>query len=203
VLDFWKAESTAPTPQSADPVAHESTRLFCAAVTGAQTTLDPQQMKEWTPNSRYGGRAFGMPTILVGGPETSGRRNGANVVPGSAAQALTGRVRVVAQNALGFASPGDRARYALDVRVAGQYHVFIYGQDLDACMPLSLKLGDTVLSPVRRAADAIRFGTVSLVQGPRELELATAAAGPEARAAAIRQIVLQAVTRPPLEHGQP
>jgi acetyl esterase/lipase len=46
-------------PRSADPVARESTRLFCAAVNGAQTTLDPQQMKAWTPNSRYGGHAFG------------------------------------------------------------------------------------------------------------------------------------------------
>jgi acetyl esterase/lipase len=47
-------------PRSTDPVARESTRLFCAAVNGAQTTLDPQQMKEWTPNSRYGGHAFGV-----------------------------------------------------------------------------------------------------------------------------------------------
>lgn len=47
-------------PQSADPIARESTRLRCAAVTGAQTTLDPKQMKEWTPNSRYGGHAFGF-----------------------------------------------------------------------------------------------------------------------------------------------
>ncbi len=47
-------------PNSADPVARESTRLLCAAVNGAQTTLDPQQMKEWTPNSRYGGHAFGF-----------------------------------------------------------------------------------------------------------------------------------------------
>lgn len=47
-------------PKSADPVARESTRLWCAAVTVAQTTLDPQQMKEWTPNSRYGGHAFGF-----------------------------------------------------------------------------------------------------------------------------------------------
>lgn len=45
---------------SDDPVARESTRLWCAAVIGAQTTLDPQQMKEWTPNSRYGGHAFGL-----------------------------------------------------------------------------------------------------------------------------------------------
>ena len=44
--------------KSGDPVARESTRLWCAAVSGAQTTLDPQQMKEWTPNSSYGGHAF-------------------------------------------------------------------------------------------------------------------------------------------------
>jgi acetyl esterase/lipase len=46
--------------KSADPVARESTRLRCAAVIGAQTTLDPKQMKEWTPNSKYGGHAFGI-----------------------------------------------------------------------------------------------------------------------------------------------
>jgi acetyl esterase/lipase len=47
-------------PKSADPVARESTRLWCAAVAHPQTTLDPQQMKDWTPNSRYGGHAFGF-----------------------------------------------------------------------------------------------------------------------------------------------
>jgi len=47
-------------PKSADPVARESTRLWCAAVWEAQTSLDPQQMKEWTPNSYYGSHAFGF-----------------------------------------------------------------------------------------------------------------------------------------------
>ena len=47
-------------PTSADPIARESTRLLAAAVNGAQTTLDPQQMKEWTPNSTYGGHAFAL-----------------------------------------------------------------------------------------------------------------------------------------------
>ena len=46
-------------PASKDPVARESTRLWCVGATVAQTTLDPKQMKEWTPNSRYGGHAFG------------------------------------------------------------------------------------------------------------------------------------------------
>jgi acetyl esterase/lipase len=58
---LWLAfHSDLADPKSDDPVARESTRLLCAAVTGAQTTLDPKQMKEWTPNSRYGGHAFGF-----------------------------------------------------------------------------------------------------------------------------------------------
>lgn len=47
-------------PKSDDPVARESTRLSRVAVGGAQTSLDPRQMKEWTPNSFYGGHAFGF-----------------------------------------------------------------------------------------------------------------------------------------------
>ena len=47
-------------PNSSDPVSRESTRLLCAAVSGAQTSLDPQQMKEWIPNSTYGSHAFGI-----------------------------------------------------------------------------------------------------------------------------------------------
>jgi len=46
--------------KSLDPVAHESSRLWCAAVSGAQTSLDPKELKDWTPNSRYGGHAFGF-----------------------------------------------------------------------------------------------------------------------------------------------
>ena len=47
-------------PKSDDPIARESTRVTCAAVSGAQTTLDPKQMREWTPNSKYGAHAFGI-----------------------------------------------------------------------------------------------------------------------------------------------
>ena len=56
----WHFTATWQTPRAATPWRRESTRLWCAAVTVAQTTLDPQQMKEWTPNSRYGGHAFGI-----------------------------------------------------------------------------------------------------------------------------------------------
>jgi acetyl esterase/lipase len=47
-------------PKSQDPIARESTRLWTAAVVGAQTSLDPRELKQWTPNSRYGGHAFGF-----------------------------------------------------------------------------------------------------------------------------------------------
>ncbi len=47
-------------PQSADPVARQSTRVACVAVAKAQTSLDPQQMREWIPNITYGPHAFGF-----------------------------------------------------------------------------------------------------------------------------------------------
>ncbi|KKK99284.1 hypothetical protein LCGC14_2634300, partial [marine sediment metagenome] len=50
-------------PQSDDPVARESTRLYCAAVNGAQVSLDPQELREWMPNYRYGAHAFGLPNF--------------------------------------------------------------------------------------------------------------------------------------------
>src|SRR5437879_5633917 len=73
VLDFWQAKSDRPTPlvlyihgggwQSDDPVARESTRLYCAAVNGAQTSLDPKELREWMPNYGYGAHAFGLPNF--------------------------------------------------------------------------------------------------------------------------------------------
>jgi hypothetical protein len=50
-------------PASSDPVARESTRLFCAAVDGAQTSLDPKELLEWMPNYTYGAHAFGLKGI--------------------------------------------------------------------------------------------------------------------------------------------
>jgi len=47
-------------PQSADPISRESTRLQCAAVNGAQVSLDPLELREWMPNYRYGAHAFGL-----------------------------------------------------------------------------------------------------------------------------------------------
>lgn len=45
---------------SADPIARQSTRLQCIAVTGAQTSLDPIQLREWISNANYAGHAFGF-----------------------------------------------------------------------------------------------------------------------------------------------
>jgi acetyl esterase/lipase len=50
-------------PASQDPVARESTRLYCAAVNGAQTSLDPKELRAWMPNYGYGAHAFGLPNF--------------------------------------------------------------------------------------------------------------------------------------------
>ncbi len=47
-------------PDSSDPIERESTRLTCAAVIRAQTSLDPKEVREWIPNAVYGGHAFGF-----------------------------------------------------------------------------------------------------------------------------------------------
>jgi acetyl esterase/lipase len=47
-------------PDSDDPIARQSSRLTCAAVAGAQTSLDPKELRQWIPNSIYGGHAFGF-----------------------------------------------------------------------------------------------------------------------------------------------
>ena len=50
-------------PQAEDPIARESTRLYCAAVNGAQVSLDPKELREWMPNYKYGAHAFGLKTL--------------------------------------------------------------------------------------------------------------------------------------------
>jgi acetyl esterase/lipase len=50
-------------PKSEDPIARESTRLTCAAVNGAQVSLDPKELREWMPNYAYGAHAFGLANL--------------------------------------------------------------------------------------------------------------------------------------------
>jgi len=50
-------------PKSEDPVARESTRLYCAAVNGAQVSLDPKVVREWLPNYTYGAHAFALKNL--------------------------------------------------------------------------------------------------------------------------------------------
>ncbi len=52
-------------PKSEDPIARESTRLTCAAVNGAQVSLDPKELREWMPNYRYGAHAFGLKNFQI------------------------------------------------------------------------------------------------------------------------------------------
>jgi acetyl esterase/lipase len=50
-------------PKSSDPISHESTRVTCALTFVPQTSLDPQQMRQWIPNIEYGPHAFSLPNF--------------------------------------------------------------------------------------------------------------------------------------------
>lgn len=49
-------------PKSDDPIARQSTRLRCVIAFVPQTSLDPQQMRDWIPNNDYGHHAFALPS---------------------------------------------------------------------------------------------------------------------------------------------
>lgn len=50
-------------PKSSDPISRQSTRLRCVLAFVPQTTLDPQQMRDWIPNNQYGNHAFGLASM--------------------------------------------------------------------------------------------------------------------------------------------
>jgi acetyl esterase/lipase len=49
-------------PQSLDLVARQSTRLACAGVFDAQSSLDPADLRQWFKDPQYGPHAFGFVT---------------------------------------------------------------------------------------------------------------------------------------------
>ena len=58
---LWLAmHSDMAAPQSPDPIARESTRVSCAGVWDAQSSLDPKQLWEWFQKPTYGAHAFGI-----------------------------------------------------------------------------------------------------------------------------------------------
>jgi acetyl esterase/lipase len=56
-------------PASSDPVSRQSTRLIAVAGKAPPTSLDPKQMRQWIPNSLFGGHPFGFP-LTQSRPET-------------------------------------------------------------------------------------------------------------------------------------
>ena len=49
--------------KSVDLIARESVRLTCVLAFVPQTSLDPQQMREWIPNNDYRHHAFVLPSM--------------------------------------------------------------------------------------------------------------------------------------------
>jgi acetyl esterase/lipase len=60
-MSIWLAmHDELADPKADDKIRRQSTRLRCAAGRSAQTSLDPQEVRVWMPNSIYGGHAFGF-----------------------------------------------------------------------------------------------------------------------------------------------
>lgn len=59
---LWLAlHSEQADPESDEPLARQSSRVMVAGVVGAQTSLDPRQMREWVGDGlTYGGHAYGF-----------------------------------------------------------------------------------------------------------------------------------------------
>jgi len=134
-----------------------------------------------------GGRAFKMPVVIVGGTSAPG----INKIDASLAQRVGGHVRGMSEGVKGFASAGDTAEFAVEVRDAGQYKVVVGGDaDLGRSAELSLSIAGVKLAGLKKSPGTIEFGPVSLAAGPATAVLAVEGVPPkEARAASIERIV--------------
>jgi hypothetical protein len=117
------------------------------------------------------GRAFRMPTVVIGAEAAEPPPNNVSRVPCTAAQALSGTVRIGTE-AVGFAQEGDSADYTLDVVTQGRYTVTVHGEGSDTCAPLSLAIGGNILQPQKSWNGAAHFGTVALAKGETPLRIA-------------------------------
>ena len=129
------------------------------------------------------GRAFRMPAVLVDGGQEPIH------VPGTAAQSLAGKVRIV-REAIGFGAAGDSASYALDVVKPGPYLVTVRGDGADTCAPLTLRIGDKTYPARKTWKGAAHFGAVELPKGEVGLRLTAGDPAPNAAEAHLRWINL-------------
>lgn len=127
-------------------------------------------------------RGFRMPSFLIGDSRYEKMDRcwaylPPDVIPGNAAQEVTGTVTCPFQGATGFMQPGDTATYAMDVRTAGTYRIAIKGRDLDVCGPIEIKLAGARLHPAAIHAQHLDFGTVELKSGESLLTVSASDAG--------------------------
>lgn len=134
------------------------------------------------------GRAFRMPTALVRGDTGEAPPNSRSRLAATAAQSLTGSVRI-GREAVGFFKPGDSATYGLEVVVPGSYGIMLQGEGLDACAPLALEVDGQTLKPTRISKDAIAFNPCELRKTTTGLRILAGKSDARARPAKLRWIV--------------
>lgn len=140
-------------------------------------------------------RCFQMPATLIGDPRFRDLKDCAiyvrpDIVPGNTARKVAGTVTCPDKGATGFTQAGDSATYAIDVRTAGTYGIFIKGTGLDQCAPLFVEIGGRKLSSGKTTAGSIEFGEVELSKDLMDLRV-TAGAPPEGvKPATVKEIAV-------------
>lgn len=136
------------------------------------------------------GRAFRMPTIMLGSPTAPGL----NKIDAALAQRVSGTVRGSFEGVRGFAAEGDRVEYAIEVRDAGKFKVLVNGADANIGANLSLTIGKAHLAGHQKSANTMEFGPVDLPVGPASVVLAV-----EGKPAAdAKQVLLQNIVFYPM-----
>jgi len=108
------------------------------------------------------GRAFGMPVVQLSA-------GGRTIIPGFAAQRLSGRAHVVGATTKGLATSGDSVAYRVQATRPGHYALEVRGSNLEG--DWTLKIGDQTLAPESKTGSPLKFPRIDVPAGVVELTL--------------------------------
>ncbi|AKJ64475.1 sulfatase-like hydrolase/transferase [Kiritimatiella glycovorans] len=132
------------------------------------------------------GRAYRMPWLKVGR-----YRPGYNKLNSVMAQKIYGDLKGVGFHYLkGFAQPGDRAEYAIEVVRGGEYTATMDGKQLDHGGGWMLRFGDTEVRPETTTPQKVTFPPFTLGEGRQTMTLTVEGSGEQRDPPLVQKIYL-------------
>lgn len=146
------------------------------------------------------GRAFTKPIPLV----TRTTIPGTNKIDAANARQVKGSVRGLFEGVRGFASVGDSAGYAINVRDGGSFKILAGGEAVpDQGREWTLDIGGIQLNGQKKSPTVVEFGPVDLAAGESSLILAVKAVSSPASPALLTNIVFYPIPRKPPKNPAP